>query len=100
VNLAESIQFSGPEVAMILLMLLGLVLAVGGTIVAGCIFAHKAGRGSERALVWWGVIAALEVGLLVFAVNAGGVVVPGLILGGALLIQAALYASGRTNSSS
>lgn len=44
VNLAETIQFSGPEVAMILLILLGVILATGAIIVTGCIFAHRAGR--------------------------------------------------------
>jgi hypothetical protein len=97
VNLAETIQFSGPQVALILLMLLTVILAVGGTVAAGCLFAYRAGKGSDRALFVWGVIAFVEVGFMVFAIVSLGVALS-LIMGGALAVQVALYVAGRSGS--
>jgi hypothetical protein len=100
VNLAETIQFSGPEIAMILLILLGVILATGAIVVAGCIFARRAGKGSRQSLIAWGLIALVEIGFLVFAIIAGDSAFAGLIAGGAIAVQAGLYVAGRTKSSS
>jgi glycine/serine hydroxymethyltransferase len=95
--LAESPQFTGADIALILLVLLGLLAAVVGTVVAGCIFARKAARGSQKALILWGVVALVEVAFAIFATVAGGQLAA-LIGGGALALQAALYFTARAGT--
>lgn len=92
--LAESPQFTGTDIALILLVLVGLFLAVAGTVVAGCVFARKAGRGSERSLILWGVVAVVELGFAIFGTVAGGQIAA-LIGAGALALQLALYLTAR-----
>lgn len=59
--LAESVSIDGGTLLLILaavLVVLGIAVAI---IVFGFVLAPRAGRGSQRALVWWVVIVAVEV---------------------------------------
>lgn len=97
--LAETIKLSGGEVLVVLLVLLGILAVVAAVVVLGCVWAWKAGRGSELALALWIVCASLEALALLGAA-------PSLIKGnffivgptGALGLQAALYFGARTSA--
>jgi hypothetical protein len=58
--LAETIKLSGTEVLVILLVLVG-ILAIGVAVLGlGCLWAWRAGRGSQLALAGWLVCGTLE----------------------------------------
>ena len=59
--LAETVSIDGGALLLILAALL-LVLALAVAIVVfGFVLAPRAGRGSQRALVWWVIIVTVEV---------------------------------------
>jgi hypothetical protein len=58
--LAETVSIDGGTLLVILAALV-LVLALSiAVVVFGFVLAPRAGRGSQRALVWWVIILALE----------------------------------------
>ena len=59
--LAETVSIDGGTLLLILVAL-AVVVALGiAVVVFGFVLAPRAGRGSQRALVWWSIIVALEV---------------------------------------
>jgi hypothetical protein len=65
-----------------------------GTIVAGCLLARKAGAGSREAVVWLMLILGVELLLVVQVLRVNGYL-PAIVLGGAMLVQMALYFTSR-----
>jgi ABC-type uncharacterized transport system permease subunit len=92
--IAETVQLDGGTVALILAVLLLLLLACVGVVVAGCIFARRAGRGSRNAMFGWAVIGTVELLIALDAV-AAGLFKAALIPAGALAMQAAFWAEAR-----
>jgi len=97
--LAETVKLSGGEVLIILLVLLGMLAVVLAVVVLGCVWAWKAGRGSETAKVLWIVCASLEALALLSAAPSAlfGRSFAAVFPAGALGAQLALYfgAKGR-----
>ena len=97
--LAETPQLIDGEVLVFLLVLLvAMLLATVAVFALGCLWAWKAGRGSQPALVGWILVASLEAFALLLGVLSllDGTV--NLFLTaplGALAVQAALYAVAR-----
>lgn len=58
--LAETVSFTEEEILVIMLVLLGMLAVVVAIAVLGCIWAWRAGRGSQRALIGFVVVASLE----------------------------------------
>ena len=89
--LAEAPQFSAGDIALILLVLLGMALLVVAAAVLGFVWAVRAGRGSRQALAGWLTVAALEAALVLSLVPALGqgklaILLPlGLLAGQALV---------------
>ena len=77
--LAEAPSFTAEEVFFALLVLVVLALASLAVLVLGFVWAGRAGRGSQAALVGWTMVLAIE-GLAVVSVLAtdpgGGVAWP------------------------
>jgi hypothetical protein len=65
--LGETVQIDPGVVLLILGVLLVLLLLAVAVVVLGFVWAGRAGRGSQRALVGWAVVAVLEA--LVFAAS-------------------------------
>jgi hypothetical protein len=90
--LAETVSFTEEEILVILLVLLGMLLAAVVFVALGCVWAWKAGRGSQLALAGAITIVSFEAMAFLAAlpsVLSGDffVVVPA----GALALQAILY---------
>lgn len=92
VLLAEAVSFTEEEILVILLLLLGMLLAAVVFVALGCVWAWKAGRGSQLALA--GAITIVSVEALVLLVTLPSVLSgdPFVVApGGALALQAGLY---------
>lgn len=98
--LAETPTFGGPEILVILLVLLGILAASAAFVTLGCVWAWMAGKGSQRALVGWIVLGSLEVLLLAASI-------PDLVSGAsrfvvlplaAIALQVALFLRGRSRA--
>jgi hypothetical protein len=74
-------------------LLVALIVTIG-TIVAGCLLARKAGAGSREALVWLLLILGVELLLVVQVLRVNGYL-PAIVLGGAMLVQVALFLTSR-----
>lgn len=59
--LAETVSIDGGTLLFILAALLVVVGLAIALVVFGFVLAPRAGRGSQRALVWWVIIVAVEV---------------------------------------
>lgn len=95
--LAETVSFTEEEMLIIMLVLVGILVATVAVVGLGCLWAYKAGRGSQAALGGWLIVAALEVVALVASLPglASG---PSLLLSlptGALAAQAGLYLTAK-----
>lgn len=86
--LGEGPHISGTVVLIILLLLAAALVGSGVMIWQGCVMAQRAGRGDRRALVAWGVIAVVEVGLALAGLA--------VVAGPALVLQVGLYVRGRS----
>lgn len=58
--LAETIKLSGTEVLIILVVLVGILASGLAVLGLGCLWAWRAGRGSQLALAGWVVCGTLE----------------------------------------
>lgn len=92
--LAETVSIDGGALVLILIVLLLTLAVAAAVVIAGFVFAYRAGKGSHNALVGWMVVAGMELLVLLLAVlalfqgNGGrGFVVPTL----ALLGQAGVF---------
>jgi hypothetical protein len=99
--LAETVSIDGGTLLLILAALV-LVLALSvAVVVFGFVLAPRAGRGSQRALVWWVIILALE---SLYALGAVGAVFAGdvslfTLLPVAIIAgQVALYVQARKDA--
>jgi hypothetical protein len=96
--LAETIKLSGTEVLIILLVLLGSLLAVVAVMGLGCLWAWRAGRGSQLALAGWVVCGTLEGSVILLGLASllrGQVNAVGTVPAGALAAQVGLYLAAR-----
>ena len=59
--LAETVSIDGGTLLLILAALFVALAIAVAIVVFGFVLAPRAGRGSQRALVWWVVIIAVEV---------------------------------------
>jgi hypothetical protein len=59
--LAETVSIDGGTLVLILAALLVVLALAVAVVVFGFVLAPRAGRGSQRALVWWVVIVTVEV---------------------------------------
>jgi hypothetical protein len=96
VLLAETVSFTEEEILVILLLLLGMLLAAVVFVALGCVWAWKAGRGSQLALAGFITVLAFEgmafLPALPALLNGNFVVV---VPGGAIALQAVLYFTAR-----
>jgi len=69
-------QPDGGLVLILILILLAMLLAAVATVALGCLWAWKAGRGSQLGLCGWVVCAALEAFVLLFAVGGSSLASP------------------------
>ena len=83
--LAEAVSFTEEQMLVILLVILGILAAHVVAAGLGCLWAWRAGRGSQLALVGWLAVLGLEVLYVLMAV-------PGVLQGepNAFLMSAAL----------
>ena len=99
--LAETVSIDGGALLLILVALLVVVGLAIGLVVLGFVLAPRAGRGSQRALVWWVVIVALE---LLYAVGAVAAVFAGdfsplvLLPPAIIACQAAMFLQARKDA--
>jgi len=96
--LAETIKLSSGEVTVILLVLLGMVIVFVGTLTLGCLWAWRAGQGSQLALGGWVVCGTLEGLLMLTSLPGLATGRPNLLAGvpaGALAAQVALFLVAR-----
>ncbi len=94
--LAEAVSFTEEEMFVILLVLLGMLAAAVAVVVLGCIWAWRAGRGSQLGLAGMIVVMALEASVFMPAAAAALGGNPFVILpAGALAAQTALYLVAR-----
>lgn len=94
---AEGPSFTGPQVTVIILVLVTMFLLICGAMVLGCVLAERAGRGSQNALVGWLVIAVLE---LMYVVRGLIDLPPELsvyIVAGVFVFQVGLFLAARRN---
>jgi len=96
--LAETIKLSGTEVLIILLVLVG-ILAIGVAVLGlGCLWAWRAGRGSQLALAGWVVCGTLEGSVVLLSLVdllRGRVNALAIIPAAALAAQVGLYLAAR-----
>lgn len=97
--LAETISFSDEEIMFYLLVLLAMLMTYVVVTALGCVWAWKAGRGSQPALVGWVLVGSMEVvlggpGLFGALVERGVLVVLALPMV-ALGVQVALFLHSR-----
>jgi len=98
--LAETVSFTDQEILVILLVLLGFLALVVITLVLGCFWAWRAGRGSQMALIGWLIMGPLVL------VPTMLMSIPGVFNGNfflmfplaALATQVALYFAARQSS--
>ena len=97
--LAETPQLIDGDVLVFLLVLLVAILLAAAAVVAlGCLWAWKAGRGSQPALVGWILVASFESylllhGVLILLGGTGNLFLIAPL--GAIGVQGALYAVAR-----
>lgn len=94
-TLAEGPSFTGPEVTVIILVLLTMFLLICGVMVLGCILAQRAGRGSQNALVGWLVIAFFELMYLVRGLIDLPPELSVYIVAAVLVLQVGLFVAAR-----
>jgi hypothetical protein len=98
----EGPQIDGGVLVVILVIFLLFVAAVIGVVVAGCVWAARAGRGSERARTGWACVALVEGAVLLRGLAGlamdGGEPYTAMAASFALGLQGLLYAraKGRT----
>jgi len=96
--LAETIKLSGGEVLVILLVLIGMAVVAAAFLALGCVWAWRAGRGSQAALAGWIVCAVVEGLLLLQVIGSlfqGRPNFLGAVPAGALAAQVGLYLAAR-----
>lgn len=95
--LAETVSFTEEEILVILLVLVAILMAAAALVGLGCLWAWKAGRGSQAALVGWSIVGALEL-------LAAAAALPSLVTGpqpfvsapaAALAVQVSLYITAK-----
>lgn len=95
----EGPQIDGEVLVIILVVFLLFAAGVIGLVVAGCVWAGRAGRGSQRAKIGWLCVAVLEgavmLGGLVSLLTGGGEPYPAMAASIALGIQTLLYARAK-----
>ena len=93
--LAEAVSFTEEEILVILLVLLGMLLVAVSAVVLGCIWAWRAGRGSQLALGGFAAVVGLEalatVARLPDAVGGDVAMAPAAVIA----LQVALYLTAR-----
>ena len=90
--LAETVSFTEEEILVILLVLLGMLLAAGVFVTLGCVWAWRAGRGSQLALA--GAITVVTIEAIVLLPTLPAVLRGDLFVvapAGAIALQAVLY---------
>ena len=96
---AEGPQIDGELLVIILVIFLLFAAAVIGLVVAGCVWAGRAGRGSKRARLGWFGVAAIEVAVMVFGLvdlaRGRGEPYSVMVASVALGIQTLLYARAK-----
>lgn len=100
--LAETMKLDGGTMFVILVIFLGIAAVICAVFALGCVWAYRAGRGSQLALIGWGIVASSEA--LIVVVTTPGMIGRGfnwlvLFPAGALVGQAGLYLLGRTRPS-
>ena len=98
-TVGESPQIDGGLLVIILVIFVLACAAVIGVVVAGCVWAGRAGRGSRRARAGWAAVAVLE-GIVVLEglvelASGRGEPITVIVAGGALGLQALLYTRAR-----
>ena len=99
--LAETVSIDGGTLLVILAVLVVVVGLAIAVVVFGFVLAPRAGRGSQRALVWWAIIVALE---SLYALGAVGAVLSGdfsvltLLPAAIIACQVALYLQARKDA--
>lgn len=89
--LAEAVSIDGRVLFLLLVMLIAMAATAIAVVVAGFVWAYRAGRGSRHALTWWLVIDGVVV-LSVLASRSGELILTTLLVAGA---QSAVYAVTR-----
>lgn len=99
--LAETVSIDGGTLLLILAAII-VVLAIGiAVVVFGFVLAPRAGRGAQRALVWWVVIVAVEVLYAlggVAAVVAGDFSILALVPPAIIAGQVAMFVQARKDA--
>ncbi|HEX2052431.1 MAG TPA: hypothetical protein VHJ78_01720 [Actinomycetota bacterium] len=96
--LAEAPQFTPADVAMIIVVLLGMLLVVGAVAVLGFVLARKAAAGSSQAMIGWIGVVALETLFGLALLVSGGWMVAAVVAI-VLAVQVSLFLSGRNSRS-